>query len=115
MLNRRKLLTAIAGIAVLDAGSMAYAKGPHKHINGHTALGGKLKQNGKHEVGRAGKETVSAEVNNGKVVSMSAEARGVIRIMTGVRSGPRSGIGRVLRATKSERRWTIEEVGFWRS
>jgi hypothetical protein len=72
MLNRRKLLTAIAGIAVLDAGSMAYAKGPHKHINGHTALGGKLKQNGKHEVGRAGKETVSAEVNNGKVVSMSA-------------------------------------------
>ena len=36
------------------------------------ALGAKLKKNGKHEVGKAGKETVSAEVNNGKVVNMSA-------------------------------------------
>jgi hypothetical protein len=71
MLNRRGLLTAIAGIGVLSAG-VAHAKGPHKHINGHNALGAKLKQNGKHEVGKAGKETVSAEVNNGKVVNMSA-------------------------------------------
>ena len=53
--------------------------------------------------------------NEGKVVSMRAEARGVVRIMTGVRSSPRSGIGRVLRATKSEDGWRIEEVGGWRS
>jgi hypothetical protein len=72
MLNRRGLLTAIAGIGVLGVGRVAHAKGPHKHINGHSALGAKLKQNGKHEVGKAGKETVAAEVNNGKVVNMSA-------------------------------------------
>jgi hypothetical protein len=72
MLNRRGLLTAIAGIGVLGVGGVAHAKGPHKHIDGHNALGAKLKQNGKHEVGKAGKETVSAEVNNGKVVNMSA-------------------------------------------
>jgi hypothetical protein len=39
---------------------MGHAKGPHKHINGHNALGAKLKQNGKHEVGKAGKETPPA-------------------------------------------------------
>ncbi len=71
MLNRRGLLTAIAGIGILGVGGVAHAKGPHKHSNGHNALGAKLKQNGKHEVGKAGKETVSAEVNNGKVVNMS--------------------------------------------
>ena len=72
MLNRRGLLTAIAGIGILGVGGVAHAKGPHKHSNGHNALGAKLKQNGKHEIGKAGKETVSAEVNNGKVVNMSA-------------------------------------------
>src|SRR5258705_13814618 len=72
MLNRRGLLTAIAGIGILGAGGAARAKGPDKHINGHNALGPKIKQNGKHQVGKAGKETVSAEVNNGKVVNMSA-------------------------------------------
>ena len=72
MLNRRGLLTAIAGIGILGVGGVARAKGPHKHINAHNALGARLKQNGKHEVGKAGKETVSAEVNNGKIVNMSA-------------------------------------------
>ena len=72
MLNRRHLLTAIAGIGVMSAGNSGFANGPHKHMNGVDALGTKLKQNGKHEVGKAGKETVSAEVNNGKVVSMTA-------------------------------------------
>src|SRR6266446_9387443 len=72
MLNRRGLLTAIAGIGILGVGGVAHAKGPHKHINAHNSLGAKLKQNGKHEVGKAGKETVSADVNNGKVVNMSA-------------------------------------------
>ena len=72
MLNRRHVLAAIAGIGVMWAGNSAVAKGPHKHMNGPNALGAKLKQNGKHEVGKAGKETVSAEVSNGKVVSMTA-------------------------------------------
>ena len=72
MLNRRGLMAAVALTGVLAFGGLAIAKGPHKHMNGHGALGAKLKQNGKHEVGKAGKETVTAEVNNGKVVNMSA-------------------------------------------
>ena len=53
--------------------------------------------------------------NKGKVVSMRAESRGIVNIMTGIRHGPRSGIGRVLRATRLADGWRIEEVGGWRS
>jgi hypothetical protein len=35
-------------------------------------LGAKLNQNGKHEIGKAGNATVTAEVSNKKVVNMSA-------------------------------------------
>ena len=80
MLNRRGLLTAIAGIGALGVAGLAQAKGPHKHVNGHNALGPKLKQNGKHEVGKAGKETVSAEVNGGKVVNMTAGSLPVTKV-----------------------------------
>ena len=52
---------------------------------------------------------------DGKVVSMRAESRGVVSIMTGFRAGPRAGFGRVLRATKSDCGWRIEDVGGWRS
>ena len=72
MLNRRELIAAGAVAGLVGLSGMALAKGPHKHMNGHNALGPKLKQNGKHEVGKAGKETVVAEVSNGKVVNMSA-------------------------------------------
>jgi len=72
MLNRRGFIVAGAVAGVAGLGGIAVAKGPHKHLNGHSALGAKIKQNGKHEVGKAGKETVVAEVNNGKVVNMRA-------------------------------------------
>jgi hypothetical protein len=51
-------------------------------MNGHNALGATLKQNGKHEVGKAGKETVVAEVSNSKVVSMSAGNLPVKKVKT---------------------------------
>ena len=71
--SRRDIVRAIAvGAVAIAATSPAFAKGSHKHMNGHNALGAKLKQNGKHAVGKAGKESVIAEVSNGKVVSMSA-------------------------------------------
>lgn len=72
MINRRGLIAAFAVSGVLVLSGIAIAKGPHKHHDGKLALGAKLKQNGKHEVGKAGKETIIAEVNNGKVVNMSA-------------------------------------------
>ena len=92
MLNRRAFVTSVAVISALASGSVAMAKGPHKHINAHDALGAKLKQNGKHEVGKAGKETVIAEVNNGKVVNMSAGSLPVQKVkskkkMAGLDSG----------------------------
>ena len=82
MLNRRGLVAALALTGILAVGGIAIAKGPHKHQNGHSMLGGKLKQNGKHEVGKAGKESVIAEINNGKVVNMSAGSLPVKKVKT---------------------------------
>jgi len=82
MLNRRDVITAGAVAGVIGLSGTAFAKGPHKHLNGHSALGAKLKQNGKHEVGKAGKETVVAEVGNGKVVNMSAGSLAAKKVKT---------------------------------
>jgi hypothetical protein len=73
MFTRRSAVALLVSGAVAS-GTQVLAKGnkQHKHANGHNLLGGKLKQNGKHEVGKAGKETVTAEVSNGKVTNMSA-------------------------------------------
>jgi hypothetical protein len=71
MLNRRTILNLFVSYAFVTAGATAIAKNPH-HKNGHSLLGGKLKQNGRHQIDKAGQATVSAEVNNGKVTAMSA-------------------------------------------
>ena len=82
MLDRRSILTSLAVFGIWSVSGVAIAKGPHKHMNGHNALGPKLKQNVKHEVGKAGKESVIAEVNNGKVVGMSAGSLPVKKVKT---------------------------------
>ena len=92
MFSRRTFVTSLAVISGIAVGGVALAKGPHKHVNGHDALGTKLKQNGKHEVGKAGTETVIAEVNSGKVVNMSAGSLPVQKVkskkkMAGLDSG----------------------------
>ena len=71
MLNRRVLLSLVASVGILVAGRNALAKNQH-HNNGHNLLGAKLNQNGKHEIGKAGNATVTAEVSNKKVVNMGA-------------------------------------------
>jgi hypothetical protein len=71
MINRRVLLSLIASSGLLPLGEIAIAKNQH-HNNGHSLLGAKLNQNGKHELGKAGNATVVAEVSNKKVVNMSA-------------------------------------------
>lgn len=80
MFNRRGLLAVLALSGVLAVSGIAVAKGPHKHHSGHDALGAKIKQDGKHEVGKAGKETVQAEVKNGKVVNMTAGSLPVMKV-----------------------------------
>src|SRR5260370_34283030 len=71
MFNRRVLLSVLmAGCLVAGAG-IALAKNQHHH-DAHALLGPKLHQNGKHEVGKIGANSVTAEVSNNKVASMAA-------------------------------------------
>lgn len=44
-----------------------------KNASGKSLLGEKIKQNGKHAVGKVGKRTLTAEVENGKVRNMVAD------------------------------------------
>jgi hypothetical protein len=71
MVNRRMLLSLVLSTSMVLAGGIALAKNQH-HSNGHNLLGAKLNQNGKHEIGKIGNNAVAAEVNNKKVVNMSA-------------------------------------------
>ena len=71
MINRRILLSLTVIASLLVAGGLAVAKNEH-HNNGHNLLGAKINQNGKHEIGKIGNNSVIAEVNNKKVVNMSA-------------------------------------------
>jgi len=71
MVNRRMLLCLVLSTSMVLAGGIALAKNQH-HSNGHNVLGAKLNQNGKHEIGKIGNNAVTAEVNNKKVVNMSA-------------------------------------------
>jgi hypothetical protein len=77
MLSRRTVLDLLVSCAFVTAAGAEPAKKQesgkkHQHKNGQGLLGAKLKQNGRHEIDKAGQATVSAEVNNGKVTAMSA-------------------------------------------
>ena len=71
MFTRRTVLNLLISCAVVSVADAAPAKKQHHH-SGHDLLGGKLKQNGRHQVHKAGQATVSANVNSGKVTAMSA-------------------------------------------
>jgi hypothetical protein len=71
MINRRTVLGLLAAASVIAPAGLAVAK-QHHHKNGKDLLGARLKQNGKHNIDKLGNAAVSAEVNNGKVVAMSA-------------------------------------------
>jgi hypothetical protein len=71
MFSRRVLLSAVMAATLVAGGGIALAKNQHHH-DGHAALGAKIHQNGKHEVGKIGNNTVTAEVSNNKVVNMAA-------------------------------------------
>ena len=71
MVSRRTVLGALASASVIATTRAAFAKQEH-HKNGHDLLGGGLKQNGKHQIDKIGSAAVTAEVSNGKVVTMTA-------------------------------------------
>ena len=79
MFNRRTALGLVASASTIVASGVALAKEKH-HLNGHALLGGKIKQNGKHKIHTAGKVDVLAEVNNGKVVGVSAAGMQVKKV-----------------------------------
>jgi len=58
------------------------AKHMHKNMKGKDALGAKLKQNGKHAVGKIKDKTVTADVDNGKVRNMAAGDLPMKRVKT---------------------------------
>lgn len=71
MVSRRIVLGLLASASVIAPTGLAFAKQEH-HKDGHKLLGEKLKQNGKHAIDKVGNAAVTAEVNNGKVVAMTA-------------------------------------------
>lgn len=54
----------------------------HAHVGGRQALGSKLKQDGKHAIGKFANRTVTAEVKGGKVKNMSAGDLPMKRVKT---------------------------------
>jgi hypothetical protein len=79
MIDRRAALGLIASGATIGASGIAVAKEKH-HLNGQALLGAKLKQNGKHKMHTAGKADVFAEINNGKVVGVTAAGMQVKKV-----------------------------------
>src|SRR5438445_150228 len=71
MLDRRWLLSILVAAGLVAGGGIVFAKNQHHH-DAHKLLGAKLHQNGKHEVGKVGANSVTADVNNNKVVNMAA-------------------------------------------
>jgi hypothetical protein len=79
MINRRTALAIITSASTIGVCSVGLAKQKH-HLNGKALLGDKIKQNGKHKIHTAGKVDVFAEVNNGKVVGVSAAGMQVKKV-----------------------------------
>jgi len=71
MINRRILVSLVLSASMLIVAGSALAKNEH-HSDGHNLLGAKLNQNGRHEVGKIGSNSVTAEVSTKMVVNMSA-------------------------------------------
>ena len=84
MIDRRIVLGLLASVSTLAAGSALAQKGkakkPKKHVNGSQLLGEKIKQNGKHKIGKAGKSDVEIEVKGGKVAALTAGGAPVKKI-----------------------------------
>ncbi len=84
MINRRIILGLLASAGTLAAGGALAQKGkakkPKKHMSGSQLVGEKIKQNGKHKIGKAGKSDVEIEVKGGKVAALTAGGAPVKKI-----------------------------------
>jgi hypothetical protein len=89
MINRRILLSVTVLASLMVAGGLAIAKNEH-HNNGHNLLGAKINQNGKHEIHKIGNNSVVAEVNNKRVVNMTAGSLPVRKVKSNKKMAVRS-------------------------
>ena len=64
----------------------------HHNKNAHDMLGGKLKQEGKHAVGKFKDKTVTAEVKGGKVRNMTADNLQAKRVRTKMKMASADGL-----------------------
>ena len=72
MLTRRASLGLLISATVISSAGAAPAPKKQHHKNGHNLVKDKLKQNGRHQIDKAGQATVSVDVTNGKITAMSA-------------------------------------------
>src|SRR5262249_14028415 len=72
MFSRRMMLNLLVASMMTSAAGAGPAPKKQHHKNGHNLVKEKLKQNGRHQIDKAGQATVSVDVNNGKVTAMSA-------------------------------------------
>src|SRR5713226_9775461 len=80
MINRRLVLGMIAAATTIDASRIASAK-EKRHLNGKDLLGERIKKTGKHKIHTTGKKVdVFAEVNNGKVTTVTAAGMQVKKV-----------------------------------
>jgi hypothetical protein len=63
---------AVALLPVMTTAAFAVKGHKHSHVNAHTLLGDKIHHDGKYDLGKLGNRKVSAVVQGGKVVDMSA-------------------------------------------
>jgi hypothetical protein len=98
MFIRRIMLSLTVFASLLVAGGLAVAKNEH-HNNGHNLLGAKINQNGKHEIHKIGNNSVVAEVNNKKVVNMSAGSLPVRKVKSNQKMAAEGELGGIKIAT----------------
>ena len=98
MFIRRIMLSLTVFASLLVAGGLAVAKNEH-HNNGQNLLGAKINQNGKHEIHKIGNNSVVAEVNNKKVVNMSAGSLPVRKVKSNQKMAAEGELGGIKIAT----------------
>lgn len=112
MLHRRAVLSLIASAGTLSASRIALAKEKHHH-DGKALLGAKIKQNGKHKIHAAGKVDVFAEVNNGKVVGVSATGMQVKKVKTRQKLAEPQTVPRLVLAGMQVAQTDVYYYGYW--
>jgi hypothetical protein len=111
MINRRTALGLIAtASSLVGASRVVLAKEKH-HLNGQALLGDKIKQNGRHKIHTAGKVDVFADVNNGKVMGVSAAGMQVKKVRS--RQKLAQTTPEVIRASMQLAQADIYYYGYW--